>query len=331
MLATASIAAAAGCGGGGGGLPRASSFKVVHTLRLGPRPAPSRARPTLLATSETRVVAVSVPGGRTRTLFEPGKRSDPVMVAAPSWAPDGRSFVAVTGYGADGRAVVAELGSGLRRTLAGRPFHPAYPPVSFSPDGRHLLYPRPGALYAYDLRRRRELTLVSGPLRSGSTVAWSPDARRIALDRDGGGIVVVDLRASTVGVLTRDGAAPSWSPDGKRIAFATTRGVRAKRCGEDGCHPTSDVDVIQSDGTGRRRLTHTQGDEWSPSWSPDGRLLAAQLRDGKTDYDGTFGLVTFAPDGSCYRTLVPAPGHLLGLGVNPWRPGSRPAAGTRGC
>ena len=47
-----------------------------------------------------------------------------------------------------------------------------------------------------------------------------------------------------------------------RIAFVSNR---------DG---NSEIYVMQADGTGERRLTHSSGDDWSPAWSPDGRSIA---------------------------------------------------------
>ena len=59
-----------------------------------------------------------------------------------------------------------------------------------------------------------------------------------------------------------------WSPDGTQIVFAL---------GDD---TSSDVYVMNTDGTGRRRLTrlpHGAGFPDSPIWSPDGRRIAYLL------------------------------------------------------
>jgi len=52
-----------------------------------------------------------------------------------------------------------------------------------------------------------------------------------------------------------------WSPDGKRILFRS-------RVGD------VDIYVINSDGTGLKRLTNDPVEETTPSWSPDGRRIA---------------------------------------------------------
>jgi hypothetical protein len=340
-LAVACAAALSACGGDSGDgskLPRAPLYSVVHTVRLGPpvKPQSAGAGPAILAADEaaTRVVGIALPSGRRRPLLNLGSRGNPVMVAPLGWSPDGRSFAAVgVDRGRGSGPVIVDLGSGRRRPLPGGVAR--FTSYGFAPDGRHLLVTRVrrNDLFAYDLRSGRATRLVSGLLAEPASAAWSPDGRRIAFTTgvDRGGILIADLRARSVRVLTRDGSSPAWSPDGARIAFATTRGVRAKRCSEDGCHPTTEIDVIGRDGTGRRRLTHTAGDERTPSWSPDGRRIVAALRGGTTDYEGAQGVVTFHADGSCYRPLAPAKGDYVVLGPGAWRPGALGVPRESGC
>lgn len=56
----------------------------------------------------------------------------------------------------------------------------------------------------------------------------------------------------------------------------------------------SDVDgdyeifVMRADGSGRRQLTHNRVDDWSPSWSPDGRSLVFERERGRNGYEDLY-------------------------------------------
>jgi Tol biopolymer transport system component len=56
-----------------------------------------------------------------------------------------------------------------------------------------------------------------------------------------------------------------WSPDGKRIAFST---------GGFAGSVAHDIYVVNSDGSGLRRLSFPPALNYSPRWSPDGRQVA---------------------------------------------------------
>ncbi|MDP9145272.1 MAG: hypothetical protein M3N43_11345 [Actinomycetota bacterium] len=60
----------------------------------------------------------------------------------------------------------------------------------------------------------------------------------------------------------------SWSADGSRIVFE----IASDR--QRGPGRQSDFAVMNSDGTGLRRLTRTRALETNPVWSPDGRRIA---------------------------------------------------------
>ena len=82
---------------------------------------------------------------------------------------------------------------------------------------------------------------------------------------------------------------PSWSPDGRRLVFESRR------------HGNVELYVINADGTGERRLTHSLSEVANshPSWSPDGSSIVFDSFRG-----GTFHLYVIRPDGSGERRLT---------------------------
>ena len=101
--------------------------------------------------------------------------------------------------------------------------------------------------------------------------SWSPDGCQIALvsNRHGGMKLHVmgadgydhgsDMKEMTSGSERDD--SPAWSPDGTQIAFASVR------------DETSDIFVINADGSNLRRVTQGLGQNINPSWSPDGARI----------------------------------------------------------
>ena len=102
--------------------------------------------------------------------------------------------------------------------------------------------------------------------------AWSPDGRRIALERAprlprqgvsykpgsaGYEVYVMNADGSGQQRLRRGGSHPVWSPDGQKLADLSKRGGNR------------DIWVMNADGSGQRNLTRAAGNrESSPVWSP---------------------------------------------------------------
>jgi Tol biopolymer transport system component len=112
--------------------------------------------------------------------------------------------------------------------------------------------------------------------------ALSPDNQSVAFvsTRDQGStdIYILDIKSRKVRNLTNSPGGdfrPSWSPDGKSIAFTSDRGTGFPHAPGRWEHTqAASVYLIQSDGTGLRKLTTDPATAaGSPKWSADGRQL----------------------------------------------------------
>jgi TolB protein len=66
---------------------------------------------------------------------------------------------------------------------------------------------------------------------------------------------------------------PSWGPDGKRIAFVSNQGGSPQ------------IYMMNTDGSGVRRLTFQGNYNQTPDWSPRGDLIAFTARDERRAFD----------------------------------------------
>ena len=104
-------------------------------------------------------------------------------------------------------------------------------------------------------------TMIAETTRGGS-LSWSPDGTKLAFDDvDGIYTVNADGTAKTrVPTTSHPDQWPSWSPDGTKLAVRAFEGR------------TAAIDIVNIDGSGRRRLM--TGDVAHPAWSPDGSRIA---------------------------------------------------------
>jgi len=117
----------------------------------------------------------------------------------------------------------------------------------------------------YDAARRLTQNF---PADSAWQPFWSPDSGRILFASiswmGGSDLYLVDVAIGAAQNLTNDNAresSPDWSPDGRSLVFESNKGgVWA-------------IYRMETDGTGRVRLTDGAYDSRRPLWSPDGQQV----------------------------------------------------------
>lgn len=287
-------------------------------------------------------------------------RPFPNFLSALSWSPDGETvafsaFVGVRG-GDDGDPIsklfTVAAGGGGRRPIDGT--KGASIPV-FSPDGRTLAFTRGvdeispitvggkrfkegfegSTIWTADLLTgaRRQLTPWENEL-EWAAYSFSPDGTTLLATVDSPLTlepqpVALALDGSGLRRLADDGESPVYSPDGSKIALL-------RRSDDFGSEGIEDLDlyVLNADGTGMRRLTHTPGlPELFPSWDPSGERLAYVRLPRRRGDDAAFGyrstLMQINADGSCATKVRSS--QLTYYFAPAWQPGPGRGAGRIEC
>ena len=195
-------------------------------------------------------------------------------------SPDGSQLAVV----ARGEIFVVETASGKTRRVTTTPQHER--DVSFSPDGRSLLYvsERGGKWDAFETTMAipdAPSLLAPGPLKETAVTntatdvlqpAYSPDGQRIAFLEDRKRLVILDRNTGKTTTVLPDGLLFSytdndlpfaWSPDGRWLAVTTGSAA-------------SQFEVHLIDASGQKppvNISRSGFQEMAPTFSPDGKTL----------------------------------------------------------
>ena len=214
--------------------------------------------------------------------------SDPAIDWNPVWSDDGRFlyFLSDRGGAMNLWRVAIDESTGRERGAPESVPLPADEVIYLARSGKRWVY---GAfstrsnVIRFDFDPQRS-AVVGGPhtllstTRSVRSAAVSPDGTLIGFStmRPQDDLYVLSTQGGAPTQLTDDPEFDryvSWSPDGGRLIFLSFRGDRYEVYG------------IRPDGSGFEKLTETEGDFWSPVFSPRGDRLVVSLAQGLALFD----------------------------------------------
>ena len=231
----------------------------------------------VVVAADDLIVLVPVAGGAERVLAR-----DFAGFREPQWSPDG-SRLAFARYGrlwtvsASGAGTVALTDPRPPGTGSETGLFDSSP--QWSPDGRSIAFIR--TLTSARVFVRQEIWTVpagGGDARQvtkptdrtfRTKLGWSGDGRSLVYSRalafNRRGVLSVRPDGTKLSRLELGARDPAFSPDGRSIAFVVIANPSVPVRGE--------LFVMRADGTYVRQLTRSDGQERSPSWSPDGSRM----------------------------------------------------------
>jgi WD40 repeat protein len=294
------------------------------------------ATPTITPAANTPISPISTLGPVTNTLVSPTNTPIPATATplpptailfptdiAPAFAANAIAFFAFNPSNQTSEIMVIQADGNNPQSIPGMSGAATF---SWSPDRKRLVYivhygDSDWSMYVIGADGKNKVRLTQGDLDYNPT--WSPDGAQIAFSRNGNlwvmrvsnapQPVVSDLRQ-----LTTDPKQLvwkiAWSPDGKQIAFDSQMGD-PKGTASYNDPSTTEIYLINADGSNLRQLTDNQFIDAGPSWSPDGKnIVFFSNRDGDPNYtmkkafsaksDGAFQLYSMAADGQNVQRLT---------------------------
>ncbi len=206
---------------------------------------------------------------RTRTIYQTA--ADPVANHLEAdWSPDNSLIAFSTRVNGNSDIFSIKPDRTGLKNLTNNPLPDSYP--IFSPDGSEIIFMRDNygndQLYRMDVNggNQRRVTDKDGYEMMPS---FSPDGAYLAFagDREGHGLDIFLLSLKNpndekiIAARRLHDDQPAFSPDGKRIAFIAS---------SDG---NPEIYLMNSDGSGLFRVTHTKTTEMTPQFSKDGHSL----------------------------------------------------------
>jgi Tol biopolymer transport system component len=199
----------------------------------------------------------------------------------PAWSPNGTviAYLRAARTPSDSFAVYAVgLADTISAKILGLEQDPYASDLSYSPGGTQLLLYYKLDIWTIDLQQVGLRRWTSSPGRA-RWPTWSHDGRyilfcitsRAVSDPDtAAGLHLIDMTDGSIrafvhgaGLATLTSGPAQFSPDGTQIVFPFT--VTAGR--------TFDLFMVNSDGSGYRRLTYVDGAALNPQWSSDGSRI----------------------------------------------------------
>lgn len=236
-------------------------------------------------------------GRRRLTAPAPSRSAQASGNTGPSWSP-ARDRIAYIGTGDadvedqnDQEQYVMDAAGGHVLRLTSN--HLADGSPSWSPDRRRIVFARARHLGQEDVETFLYVMNADGSgerlLRRESPASthgfltlptWSPDGERIAFvrlsyleDRFESAVYVMGVDGTGALKIADEASEPAWSPDGSSLAFVSYGDRLGETCFHD-CLPSTEIYVVEADGSHSKRLTRDAANDQSPAWSPDGKRIA---------------------------------------------------------